>query len=149
MYRRYWCVQLQAAPCHHHHFFAQLSLICAGLLAGAQKGGMFNKAGEEGIALVLPDTSPRGAGIESEDDDWDFGTGTSIAICSVREARKLTDRLNRACRCRILPQCDRGEVQETLQHVRPRSQRDSSSAQGGESRSGASIKASDVTDQVS
>ena len=42
---------------------------------GAQKGGMFNKAGEEGIAVVLPDTSPRGAGIEGEDEDWDFGTG--------------------------------------------------------------------------
>jgi S-formylglutathione hydrolase len=47
---------------------------------GAQKGGMLNKAGEEGIAVVFPDTSPRGAGIEGEDEDWDFGTGTSILI---------------------------------------------------------------------
>ena len=42
---------------------------------GAQKGGFLNTAGEEGIAVVFPDTSPRGAGIEGEDDDWDFGTG--------------------------------------------------------------------------
>ncbi|ORX37429.1 putative Carboxylesterase [Kockovaella imperatae] len=47
---------------------------------GAQKGGLFNKAGEEGLALVLPDTSPRGAGIEGEDDDWDFGTGAGFYL---------------------------------------------------------------------
>jgi S-formylglutathione hydrolase len=29
----------------------------------------------EGIALIFPDTSPRGAGIEGEDNNWDFGTG--------------------------------------------------------------------------
>ena len=43
---------------------------------GAQKGGILNTAGEEGLAVIFPDTSPRGAGIEGEDDDWDFGTGT-------------------------------------------------------------------------
>nr|ODO02812.1 S-formylglutathione hydrolase [Cryptococcus depauperatus CBS 7855] len=47
---------------------------------GAQKGGFFNKAGEEGIALVFPDTSPRGSGIEGEDDDWQLGTGASFYI---------------------------------------------------------------------
>ena len=84
MYRRYRCVQSQAATtAQSFPLFALMSLIGAGLLAGAQKGGMFNKAGEEGIALVLPDTSPRGAGIESEDDDWDFGTGTTIVCCAV------------------------------------------------------------------
>lgn len=45
---------------------------------GAQKGGFLNKAGEEGIAVVLPDTSPRGAGVEGEDDDWQLGTGEPI-----------------------------------------------------------------------
>jgi S-formylglutathione hydrolase len=44
---------------------------------GAQKGGILNTAGKEGIAVVFPDTSPRGAGIEGEDEDWDFGTGES------------------------------------------------------------------------
>lgn len=42
---------------------------------GAQKGGILNTAGQEGLAVVFPDTSPRGAGIAGEDDDWDFGTG--------------------------------------------------------------------------
>jgi S-formylglutathione hydrolase len=32
-------------------------------------------AAAQGIALVFPDTSPRGAGIEGEDENWDFGTG--------------------------------------------------------------------------
>ena len=28
------------------------------------------------LSVVAPDTSPRGAGIEGEEDGWDFGTGT-------------------------------------------------------------------------
>lgn len=32
-----------------------------------------------GIALVFPDTSPRGAGIEGEDKDWDFGAARLLA----------------------------------------------------------------------
>lgn len=42
-----------------------------------QKGGFLRDAAAEGIALVFPDTSPRGAGVQGEDDDWAFGTGTS------------------------------------------------------------------------
>lgn len=34
-------------------------------------------AAAQGIALLFPDTSPRDAGIESEDVDWDFGSGIS------------------------------------------------------------------------
>lgn len=33
-----------------------------------------------GIALVFPDTSPRGAGIEGEDKDWDFGVFASRSL---------------------------------------------------------------------
>lgn len=47
---------------------------------GAQKGGLFNTAADEGIALVFPDTSPRGAGVEGEDDDWQLGTGAGFYI---------------------------------------------------------------------
>ena len=32
-------------------------------------------AASEEIAILFPDTSPRGAGIDGEDADWDFGTG--------------------------------------------------------------------------
>jgi S-formylglutathione hydrolase len=42
---------------------------------GFQKGGFINKAGELGLGVVGVDTSPRGAGVEGEEDDWDFGTG--------------------------------------------------------------------------
>lgn len=47
---------------------------------GAQKGGFLNTAGEEGLAVVFPDTSPRGAGVEGEDDDWQLGTGKSLSL---------------------------------------------------------------------
>ena len=43
--------------------------------AGAQK-----LAGELGLALICPDTSPRGAGIAGEDDDWDFGTAAGFYL---------------------------------------------------------------------
>jgi S-formylglutathione hydrolase len=44
------------------------------------KGGAQRHAAEHGIILVMPDTSPRGAGIEGEDDDWDFGTGAGFYL---------------------------------------------------------------------
>ncbi|KAJ8509425.1 hypothetical protein ONZ45_g8396 [Pleurotus djamor] len=47
---------------------------------GTQKGGFLAHASEEGIALLFPDTSPRGAGIEGEDDSWDFGTGAGFYV---------------------------------------------------------------------
>jgi len=47
---------------------------------GAQKGGFFGPAAAKGIALLFPDTSPRGAGIEGEDTDWDFGTGAGFYL---------------------------------------------------------------------
>lgn len=46
----------------------------------AQKGGFHERAAKEKIALVYPDTSPRGAKIEGEDDSWDFGTGAGFYI---------------------------------------------------------------------
>ncbi|KAH8119939.1 carbohydrate esterase family 1 protein [Phellopilus nigrolimitatus] len=47
---------------------------------GAQKGGFFKDAASEGIALLFADTSPRGAGVEGEDADWDFGTGAGFYV---------------------------------------------------------------------
>jgi S-formylglutathione hydrolase len=43
--------------------------------SSAQKGNFLGPAAKEGISILFTDTSPRGAGIEGEDDDWDFGTG--------------------------------------------------------------------------
>ncbi|KAI0734661.1 carbohydrate esterase family 1 protein [Fomitopsis betulina] len=47
---------------------------------GAQKGAFLGPASQEGIAILFPDTSPRGAGIEGENDDWDFGTGAGFYL---------------------------------------------------------------------
>ncbi|WWD17727.1 S-formylglutathione hydrolase [Kwoniella shandongensis] len=55
---------------------------------GAQKGAFLNKAGEEGIAIVFPDTSPRGAGVEGEDDDWQLGTGAGFYLNATSEKWK-------------------------------------------------------------
>lgn len=42
------------------------------------KGGAQRYAAEHGIALISPDTSPRGAGIPGESDAWDFGVGAGF-----------------------------------------------------------------------
>ncbi|MFC4277453.1 S-formylglutathione hydrolase [Achromobacter aloeverae] len=44
------------------------------------KGGAQRLAAELGLMLVAPDTSPRGAGIAGEDDNWDFGTGAGFYL---------------------------------------------------------------------
>ncbi len=44
------------------------------------KSGAQAHASRHGLMLVMPDTSPRGAGIEGEDDDLDFGTGAGFYI---------------------------------------------------------------------
>lgn len=44
------------------------------------KAGAQRLAAELNIALVMPDTSPRGAGIEGEDDSYDFGTGAGFYV---------------------------------------------------------------------
>lgn len=51
---------------------------------GAQKGGFFETAAKEGIALVFPDTSPRDTGIEGEDDEEDVGTGAGFYVNATR-----------------------------------------------------------------
>lgn len=51
----------------------------------AQKGGAQRVASELGIMIVCPDTSPRGCGIEGEDDSWDFGTGAGFYVNATRE----------------------------------------------------------------
>jgi len=44
------------------------------------KAGAQRFAARHGLMLVAPDTSPRGAGIPGEDDDWDFGTGAGFYL---------------------------------------------------------------------
>ena len=49
------------------------------------KAGAQRYAAEHGVMLVSPDTSPRDAGIEGEDDDYDFGTGAGFYLDAERE----------------------------------------------------------------
>ncbi len=44
------------------------------------KAGAQRYAAEHGLVLVAPDTSPRGAGVAGEDDDYDFGTGAGFYV---------------------------------------------------------------------
>ncbi len=44
------------------------------------KAGAQRVAAELGTILVAPDTSPRGAGVAGESDDWDFGVGAGFYV---------------------------------------------------------------------
>jgi len=44
------------------------------------KAGAQRVAADLGVALVAPDTSPRGANIEGEDDSYDFGSGAGFYV---------------------------------------------------------------------
>ncbi|WP_281411930.1 S-formylglutathione hydrolase [Motiliproteus sediminis] len=45
-----------------------------------QKAGAFGVAAELGLALICPDTSPRGCNLPGEEDDWDFGSGAGFYL---------------------------------------------------------------------
>lgn len=45
-----------------------------------QKAGAFNTAAELGIAIVCPDTSPRGTDLPGEHDHWDFGSAAGFYL---------------------------------------------------------------------
>jgi S-formylglutathione hydrolase len=44
------------------------------------KAGAQRLAAELGLALIAPDTSPRGANVPGEADSWDFGTGAGFYL---------------------------------------------------------------------
>lgn len=52
----------------------------------ATEKGFFTPFAEQyGFALLCPDTSPRGANIEGEDELWDFGTGAGFYVDATRK----------------------------------------------------------------
>jgi len=57
------------------------------------KAGAQRHAAERGLILVMPDTSPRGAGIAGEDDDWDFGTGAGFYLDATVEPWSVNYRM--------------------------------------------------------
>lgn len=52
------------------------------------KSGAQRAASSEGIALIAPDTSPRGLNVEGEADSWDFGVGAGFYLNATQEKWK-------------------------------------------------------------
>jgi S-formylglutathione hydrolase len=49
------------------------------------KAGAQQHASRHGLIMVMPDTSPRGAGVAGEDEDWDLGTGAGFYVDATAE----------------------------------------------------------------
>ncbi|CAN7592562.1 S-formylglutathione hydrolase [Duganella sp. LjRoot269] len=49
------------------------------------KGGAQRAAAEAGLILIAPDTSPRGAGVDGETDNWDLGVGAGFYLDATQE----------------------------------------------------------------
>jgi len=45
-----------------------------------QKAGAFKSAAKSQLALICPDTSPRGVEIKGDRDSWDFGVGAGFYV---------------------------------------------------------------------
>ncbi|KAL8657623.1 MAG: hypothetical protein Q9226_001726 [Calogaya cf. arnoldii] len=68
---------------------APLLIYLAGLTCtgdnGAEKGFFQHAASQKGIAVLYPDTSPRGLNIQGEDESYDFGTGAGFYVDATKE----------------------------------------------------------------
>ena len=49
------------------------------------KAGAHQRAAELGIALIAPDTSPRGTDLPGEHEDWDFGSGAGFYLNATQQ----------------------------------------------------------------
>ena len=67
----------KARPCPALYYLAGLECTEETFVT---KAGALRDAAALGLVLVAPDTSPRGAGLPGEDDDWDFGTGAGFYL---------------------------------------------------------------------
>lgn len=50
-----------------------------------QKAGAQKKAAELGVAIICPDTSPRGVNLPGEDDSYDFGSGAGFYVNATQQ----------------------------------------------------------------
>jgi S-formylglutathione hydrolase len=57
------------------------------------KAGAQRFAAEHGLALIAPDTSPRGANCPGESDDWDFGVAAGFYLDATQEPWKQNYRM--------------------------------------------------------
>ncbi len=69
----------------------------------AIKAGAQRVAAELGIALLTPDTSPRGANVPGEAASWDFGVGAGFYIDAALEPWKLHWRMESYLMRELLP----------------------------------------------
>lgn len=53
-----------------------------------QKAGACRSASKHRVIVIVPDTSPRGAGVIGEDDAYDFGTGAGFYVNATKESYK-------------------------------------------------------------
>jgi len=74
--------QAKDGPCPVVYFLSGLTCTADNFVT---KAGAQRVASELGVFVVCPDTSPRGAGYEGEDDDWDFGTGAGFYVDATEE----------------------------------------------------------------
>jgi S-(hydroxymethyl)glutathione dehydrogenase/alcohol dehydrogenase len=60
-------------------------LTCNDQNFATKAGNAYQAAADAGIALVIPDTSPRGAGVDGEDDVYSLGTGAGMYVDATKE----------------------------------------------------------------
>ena len=70
----------------------------------AMKAGAQRLAAELGLALLMPDTSPRGTGIAGETDSWDFGVGAGFYLDATQAPWAAHWRMESYLLTELLPQ---------------------------------------------
>ncbi|MFG6467546.1 S-formylglutathione hydrolase [Roseateles sp. BYS87W] len=73
----------------------------------AIKAGAQRLAAELGLALLTPDTSPRGAGVPGESDSWDFGVGAGFYLDATQAPWAAHWRMESYLMKELLPQMQR------------------------------------------
>lgn len=71
------------------------------------KAGAQRLAAALGLALLMPDTSPRGANLPGESDSWDFGVGAGFYLDATREPWARHWRMESYLMQELLPQVQR------------------------------------------
>jgi S-formylglutathione hydrolase len=90
------------APAYHSQQDSSLAVAAIYYLSGltcndenvCQKSGVFRILSELGLALIVCDTSPRGAGVQGESDSWDFGVGAGFYLDASEEPWKENYRMS-------------------------------------------------------
>ena len=67
------------------------------------KAGAQRLAAELGLALIAPDTSPRGAGLAGETENWDFGVGAGFYLDATEAPWSLYYRMESYITAELIP----------------------------------------------